>query len=589
MFPLFEPVESTKREALRAYDDLTAALLSRRGISTAEEAEAFLSPSYDTQIGDPMLMKDMKKAVGRITDALTAGERLAVWSDYDCDGIPGGVVLHDFFKKADTNFINYIPHRHEEGFGLNEKGIEKLKADGVSLLITVDCGIADIKAVEFANSLGMDVIITDHHLPTAKKAKGKQKLSQHLPPAFAVIDPKQEGETYPYKDFCGGGLAWKLVCAMLSEGNEFPGRENFKTGWEKWILDMAGLSTIADMVPLTGENRVIARYGLLVMRKSPRLGFQALCRAARVNQKYIAEDDVGFMIAPRVNAASRMGDAMDAFKLFTTSSEVEADELAKKLEGINRSRRAAGAAVTKRVHERLEERKSREEIPAVIVMGDPEWRPGLLGLVANSIAEEYQRPVFLWGREGSNTLKGSCRAGRPDVHLLELMQAAPDTFIEFGGHRASGGFSVQEEAIYFLEAKLNEAYEALSFNDRDEAAYADGELALSQATTQLLTKLEKLAPFGMGNPKPAFVLREVHIKEVSWFGKANEHLRLRLDSNALNFDARPVEAISFYAKRELGSACIDLAAGSTRTILGTLERDQFSRGQPVRVRISAIQ
>ena len=588
MFPLFEPVESTKREALGAYDDLIAALLSRRGISTAEEAEAFLSPSYDTQIGDPMLMKDMKKAVGRITNALTAGERIAVWSDYDCDGIPGGVLLHDFFKKADANFINYIPHRHEEGFGLNEKGIEKLKADGVSLLITVDCGIADIKAVEFANSLGMNVIITDHHLPTTKKVKGRQKLSQHLPPAFVVIDPKQEGETYPYKDFCGGGLAWKLVCAMLSEGNEFPGRENFKAGWEKWVLDMAGLSTIADMVPLTGENRVIARYGLLVMRKSPRLGFQALCKAARVNQKYIAEDDVGFMIAPRVNAASRMGDAMDAFKLFTTSSEVEADELAKKLERINRSRRAAGAAVTKRVHERLEERKSREEIPAVIVMGDPEWRPGLLGLVANSIAEEYQRPVFLWGREGSNTLKGSCRAGRPDVHLLDLMQAAGDAFVQFGGHRASGGFSVQEDAIYHLETKINEAYAGLSFKDRDEASYADSEISLSQATTQLLSRLEKLAPFGMGNPKPAFVLREVHIKEVSWFGKAGEHLRLRLDSSELNLDARNLEAISFYAKRELGSACMELVSGSTRTILGTLERDQFSRGQPVRMRISAI-
>jgi single-stranded-DNA-specific exonuclease len=576
MFPLFEPVEDAKREALREYDDLIAALLSRRGVSTAEEAEAFLSPSYDTHIGDPMLLKDMRKVVERIDDALVNGERIAVWSDYDCDGIPGGVVLHDFFKKAGANFINYIPHRHEEGFGLNEMGLKKLKDDGVSLVITVDCGISDVSAVAYANSIGLEVIITDHHLP------------QELPAAFAIVDPKQEGETYPYKEFCGGGLAWKLVCAMLSAGNEFPGRENFKPGWEKWILDMAGLSTIADMVPLTGENRVIARYGLLVMCKSPRLGFQALCKAARVNQKYISEDDVGFMIGPRVNAASRMGDAMDAFTLFTTDSEVEADELAKKLEATNRSRRASGAAVTKRVHERLEERKLREEIPAVIVMGDPEWRPGLLGLVANSIAEEYQRPVFLWGREGSNTLKGSCRAGRPDVHLLELMQAAPDTFKDFGGHRASGGFSVQEDAIHSLDKKLNDAYASLSFKDRDEAAYADGELSLSQATTQFLYKLEKLAPFGMGNPKPAFVLRNVQITELSWFGKAGEHLRIRLAPDELDFNTRGLEAISFYAKRELGNVCDKLSSGSTATILGTLERDQFSRGQPVRIRISAI-
>jgi single-stranded-DNA-specific exonuclease len=221
-------------------------------------------------------------------------------------------------------------------------------------------------------------------------------------------------------------------------------------------------------------------------------------------------------------------------------------------------------------------------------MGDPEWRPGLLGLVANSIAEEYQRPVFLWGREGSNTLKGSCRAGRPDVHLLELMQAAPDTFKDFGGHRASGGFSVQEDAIHSLDKKLNDAYASLSFKDRDEAAYADGELSLSQATTQFLYKLEKLAPFGMGNPKPAFVLRNVQITELSWFGKAGEHLRIRLAPDELDFNTRGLEAISFYAKRELGNVCDKLSSGSTATILGTLERDQFSRGQPVRIRISAI-
>lgn len=576
MVPLFEPLDEHVRSELSAYDDFTAALLSRRGVTTAEEAEAFLSPSYDSHIGDPLLLKDMEKAAKKVAEAINTQSKIAVWSDYDCDGIPGGVVLHDFLKKAGANFTNYIPHRHEEGFGLNEKGLQKLADEGAQLVITVDCGISDVDAVAFANSIGLEVIITDHHLP-----------GPELPAAFAIIDPKQEGETYPFRDFCGGGLAWKLVCGVLAVG--FNGREEIKEGWEKWLLDMAGLSTIADMVSLTGENRVLAHYGLMVMRKTPRIGFQKLCKAARVNQKYLTEDDVSFMLAPRVNAASRMGDAMDAFRLFTTSDEVEAEELAKKLEGINRSRRAAGAAVTKRVHERLAERKENgEAVPDVIVMGDPEWRPGLLGLVSNSIAEEYQRPVFLWGREGNNVLKGSCRAGRPDVHLLELMQATTDTFVEFGGHRASGGFSIRDDAIYFLEERLNAVFKSLSFNAVDGAAYADSALTIEQATPRLLKRIEMLAPFGMGNPKPTFVLRNVEVVQISWFGKSGEHLRLRLRSNGLSFETDSIEAISFYAKRELGNVCSQLKQNMHPTLLATLERDQFSKGQPVRLRIVSI-
>jgi single-stranded-DNA-specific exonuclease len=581
MFSLHGPLDSSLREALSKYDDLTASLLARRGVTTVEEAEAFLSPSYDAHIGDPLQIKDMEKAAKRLAHAIEIREKIAVWSDYDCDGIPGGVILHDFLKKAGANFVNYIPHRHEEGFGVNEDGLEKLKKDGASLVVTVDCGISDVEAIVFANSIGLDVIVTDHHIPS-RTADDKE----NLPPAYAVVDPKQESETYAYREFCGAGLAWKLVCATLAVG--FKGREEINEGWEKWLLDMAGLATIADMVPLTGENRVIAKYGLFVMRKSPRIGLQKLCKAARVNQRFITEDDVGFMLAPRVNAASRMGDAIDAFRLFTTADEIEADALAKKLEAINRSRRALSGSVTKQVHERLAERKEQGAVPDVIVMGDPDWRPGLLGLVANGIAEEYQRPVFLWGREGSKILKGSCRAGRPDVHLLQLMQAVEDTFVEFGGHRASGGFSVQEDAIFFLEERLNAAYASLSFAEGLEEECADSELAVHEATKQFLSKLEQLAPFGMGNPKPIFVLRNVMLSQVLWFGKSNEHLRLRLKPEELSFDADTLEAISFYAKRELGAVCESLKEGTVASLLATLERDQFSRGQPVRLRIVQV-
>lgn len=570
-----EPIEKSLRDELIEYDDLTASLLARRGIKSREDASAFLSPSYDAHIGDPLTILNMPKAAKRITNALASGERITVWSDYDCDGIPGGVILHDFLKKAGANFTNYIPHRHLEGYGMNITGIEQLAKEGTTLIITVDSGITDVEPVKRANELGIDVIITDHHLPQNEAEGG-------LPPAFAVLDPKQEGETYPFREFCGAGMAWKLVCAVLATG--FPGRENIPQGWEKWLLDMAGLATIADMVPLTGENRVIAKYGLMVMRKSPRIGLQKLLKNARVNQQYITEDDVGFMIAPRVNAASRMGNPRDAFELFTTEDESRADALAKELEKINRSRRAVAGAITKAVHERLAERKLEGELGPVIAMGDPDWRPGLLGLVANTIAEEYERPVFLWGREGGMSLKGSCRAGRPGVSVVDLMAGANDIFAGFGGHRASGGFTVLDDQVFFLEERLAQSYEKLPESKVGEDARADAELSAHEATGDLLSRLSKLAPFGMGNEKPVFAFRQVSLSRVSWFGKAEEHLKLSITSDG--FDA--LEAISFYAKRELGPRAKSLEAGNQVNILASLERDQFTRGRPVRLRLVSV-
>jgi single-stranded-DNA-specific exonuclease len=574
MFALFDPIDPDTRDALKAYDDYTAALLARRGITTHEDAQAFLSPSYDAHIGDPLQILNMEKAARRIAAAIDSKERITVWSDYDCDGIPGGVVLHDFLKKVGANFTNYIPHRHLEGYGLNIDGIEKLAKEGTTLIVTVDSGITDVAEVARAQELGIDVIVTDHHLP-----------QEVLPPAFAVVDPKQEGETYHFRDFCGGGLAWKLSCAILAVG--FQGRENITPGWEKWLLDMAALSTIADMVPLTGENRVIAKYGLMVMRKSPRIGLQKLCSVARVTQRFITEDDVGFMIAPRVNAASRMGNPRDAFELFTTTDEARADELAKELEKINRSRRAQGAAITRAAHERLEAKKEVGELPPVIAMGDPDWRPGLLGLVANSLAEEYGRPVFLWGREGGTTAKGSCRAGG-GVSVVALMQAAPGVFEDFGGHRASGGFTVKDDQVFEFEERLCEALATLP-PDATAASpiYADREISTGDILAQQLSKTDAFAPFGMENPKPAFLLRNAKLISVGWFGKGEEHLKLTLMRDD-PFEDTSLSAIAFYARRDLGKSLENLSERTHVTVVAHLERDTFTKGQPIRLRIIAL-
>ncbi len=573
MFTLHDPIDASVRNELEEYDDLTASLLVRRGISTREGAAEFLRPDYTQHIHDPFLMLDMAKSASRVAEALNNNERITVWSDYDCDGIPGGVLFHDFLKKAGANFTNYIPHRHIEGYGVNVAGIEKLADEGTTLVITVDSGITDVEAVARAQELGIDVIVTDHHLP-----------QETLPPAFAILNPNaRPEETYPYTSLCGSGVAWKLVCAVLSHG--FVGRDQIPQGWEKWLLDMVGLATIADMVPLTGENRVLASYGLLVMRKSPRIGLQKLCAVARVTQRFVTEEDVGFMIAPRVNAASRMGDPRDAFQLLTTVDENEASELAKKLESVNRSRKAVAGATTKAVHIRIEQMKEAGPLPRVIVMGDPDWRPGLLGLVANGIADEYERPVFLWGREGNEGLKGSCRGGPGKVHVVELMQACDDdTFLGFGGHQAAGGFSVAPEAIFQLSEKLNAGLERLDHRTSVNESNADVLLSPDEVTIDVLKRFDALAPFGMQNPKPTIGLTNVRIERLAWFGKSSEHLRLHIARNT----GVPLEAIAFFARRDLGKALDSLAAGSVVHLLAHIERDQFSRGQPARLRLLEI-
>lgn len=568
MFPLHDPLAEALREELSAYDDLTASLLARRGILTKEDAERFLNPSYDEHLHDPLLMTDMRKAAERFAAAIASGEKITVWSDYDCDGIPGGVLLHDFLKKAGARFDNYIPHRHLEGYGVNESGIEKLAARGTTLVVTVDSGITDVAAIARANELGLDVIVTDHHLP-----------GEALPDAFAVVNPNaREGEPYPFKGLCGSGVAWKLACATLAVAPAL--RERVPEGWEKWLLDMVGLATIADLVPLTGENRVLASYGLRVMRKSPRIGLQKLLRAARAEQRTLTEDDVGFMVAPRVNAASRMGSAEDAFRLFTTDSEDEADALAKSLEAANRKRKAEAGAITRAVHARL---KERSDMPNVIAMGDPEWRPALLGLVANTIADEYERPVFLWGREGSGALKGSVRSG--PVHALELMRAAENVFEEFGGHAAAGGFTVRETEVFFLEERLGKALAKISEGAAGSGieARADATITAEEASEELLRKLERLAPFGMENPKPVFLFRETNVRGVSRFGKGEEHLKVRFDSPRGGIDG-----IAFFAKGALARTAGLLTPGTKANALAHLERDAFSRGTPVRLRLLDI-
>lgn len=556
-------IEDTVRDKLRNYPELLQELLIARDIKIPEDAEAFLNPDYDLHVHDPFLMKDMNRAVDRVLAAIRKEEHIVIYSDYDCDGIPGGVLLHDFFKLIGyENFSNYIPHRHEEGYGLNVASMDVLKERDAQLIVTVDSGITDTEPVARANELGMDVIVTDHHLPGSE-----------LPPAYAVLNPKQDGDTYPEPMLCGTGVAYKLAQGILARN-----RFGVKEGKEKWLLDLVGLATIADMVPLRGENRVFAYYGLQVMRKSPRPGLQKMCRKMRVDQRHLTEDDIGFMIAPRINAASRMDEPMEAFTLLATRDESEADVQAEHLNKINDQRKGVVASMVREIKKRLHERGEMRE---VIVLGDPRWKPALLGLAANSLVEEYNRPVFIWGREGNDLLKGSCRSDG-SVDVVALMNEAKDALEQGGGHAFAGGFSVLHEKIHQLEDVLVAAYEKIKgAANMENALVIDRRLTLDDVTWETYKTIEQLAPFGEGNPKPLFLFPAISIVESKLFGKDKTHLELAFE----NSSGKKIVAINFF---DTSHKKIEFTAGKEINLVATLEKSMFKRYPELRLRIVDI-
>jgi len=561
--PLMTDLE---KNSLGVYPNLLTHLLFYRGIKDRESAESFLNPNYDTQTHDPFLLKDVEKTAERIIKAIKENEKVVIYSDYDTDGIPAGVALHDFFKKTGfKNFTNYIPHRHDEGFGLNEDAIKQFIKEKVNLLITIDCGINDIEHVKLAQENGIDMVITDHHLP-----------GPVLPPAFAIVNPKQYGCQYPEKMLCGAGVVYKVIQAILLKD-----RFGIKEGWEKWLLDMVGIATLSDMVPLTGENRVFAYYGLAVLRKSPRKGLTRLLYKLKVNQKYLTEEDIGFTIGPRINAASRMGVPMDAFLLLSTDNEDDARRLADHLDHINNERKGTVASLVKEVKKHIHERYG-EKSERVIVIGNPDWKPSLLGLAANTCAEEFAVPVFLWGRDGDNIIKGSCRAAGT-VNLVELMREIPEgTLLQFGGHAESGGFAVNNQEIHFLEEKLNTVFLKIKGEKREVIDYVDIELSLDDVNYDTYRQIEKMGPFGTGNPKPLFIFKNISIFEVKTFGKENNHLKLIFKKTT----EESLSAIGFFIDTSMFEKKI--SKGETISLVATMEKSLFGGRVELRLRIVDI-
>lgn len=547
--------------------DFIKMLLEKRGITDPAAIEAFLKPDYERHTHPPKLLEGMNRAVARVFAAIRGNERIAIYADFDCDGIPGAAVLSDFFAKIEYGNVEiYIPHRDREGYGFHEEAIKELAERGVALIITVDVGTTAHEAVKYAKKLGVDVIVTDHH-----------EILGELPEAIAVLNPK--GGKYPFRDLCGAAVAFKLVQALLAEGRRHsaPHFHDIPTGWEKWLLDLVGIATVADMVPLTGENRVLAHFGLAVLRKSPRPGIVALCNRLRLRQSELTEDDVGFSFAPRINAASRMDNPDLALQLLVTKDANEAERLAANLDQLNTSRKGIVGGVVREVKRRVRERFRADE--RVVVLGDTDWKPALLGLAANSIVEERGGVVCLWGRDAKGNLKGSCRSDG-SISVVEMFSAADEAFLEFGGHNAAGGFSVSHERVHTLQEDLVLAAKDLWKNaDASvEVSASDARAALSEVTPHLFEEVSSLAPFGMGNLKPVFLVTGATVSAVRTFGRAKNHVEVLLSCARTGASAR---AFDFFKTAE--SFTHAPQAGNNVNLLATIEKDSYRGGLALRI------
>ncbi|HEX7316700.1 MAG TPA: single-stranded-DNA-specific exonuclease RecJ [Pyrinomonadaceae bacterium] len=473
--------------------EIVAGVLAARGVERGEDARALLSPSLE-QLHDPYLMLGMREAVARVLRAVDAGEPILVYGDYDVDGTTGTVVLRRAlgFLGAKTGF--HVPHRFTEGYGIRRDVLEKAKEDGYKLVISVDCGIRAFEPLEWARDNGLDVIITDHHLPDEDEG---------APPAYAVLNPNQRGCPYPDKNLAGVGVAFKLAHALFRER----GRENLVPGF----LKVVAIGTVADVAQLTGENRAIVALGLAGLHQAKNPGLRALMEVAGCGDgSGMRAFDIGFRLGPRINAAGRMDAARAVVELFESKNYDEARAIAEHLDARNRERRDVQQQVTERAIAELE-LTGQEETAVVVVAGDG-WHRGVIGLAASKIAERLQRPAVVISLDEDGTGHGSARSGE-GFHMLDALTACADILEAFGGHAHAAGLGVRRENVAELRRRLNEhaARVMREGDDGQPSLEYDLELPADALSLDLCTELEALEPFGAGWPKPLFVTKNLRV------------------------------------------------------------------------------
>lgn len=546
----------TLRESL-GISPVVADILAQRGFRQPEEAIEFLRPTL-LNLSSPFCFHDMLRTIDRLTLALKQKEKVLVYGDYDVDGVTSTTLLYKVLSDLGFQAVTYIPHRQDEGYGLHSEAIERAAKAGVSVLITVDCGVTAVSEVRLARTLGIDVIITDHH-----------EAPEMLPEAFAILNPKVADSGYPFRDLAGVGVAFKLAQALLqSLGNNEVGIHS-----EIELLDLVALGTIADLVPLIGENRIFVHHGLRQMKETRHAGLGALLEECGLRNKPLKAGQIGFMVAPRINAAGRMDSARAGLELLLTEDPERASELSRQLTHENQLRQETEKEILAEAISLVE----KGPIPRVIVLSSNHWHHGVIGIVASRIVERYYRPVFIIAEEGEEA-KGSAR-GISGYPVLDQLSTQAHLLTKFGGHKAAAGFSLRTENIERFRTGLNE--HALAFKETlfQEELKIDRHVSLDTVTGELLHELEQMAPFGFGNPGPILACKGIPVHSVSAVGKERSHIKFRFGSQGEQ------EGIAF----RLGERLNELNGETRLDAAFSLDWNTFRGPEDVQLMIKDIQ
>ncbi len=497
--------------ASSGFPPLIAQLLYNRGISQPAQLQAFISGDKRLA-GDPSQLPDIEPAIARIYRALLSGETIAIYGDFDADGITGTAILVQGLTRLGGKTVPYIPHRLTEGYGLNVTALENLQKQGVSLVITVDCGITALNEVERANRLGLDIVITDHHATPPE-----------MPPAVATINPKRADSSYAFSELTGAGVALKLLQALfLNLGKEEQPDE---------LMDLAAIGTVADMAPLSGENRYLVKEGLKLMNTTPRLGIGEIISQAGLTPGNLSAESISWTIAPRLNAAGRLAHAMTSYKLLMTESPQEARDLAIWLEEKNTERQK----LTTKVLATAREQVVAQGITPLLVAADKDYPLGIAGLIAGRLAEEFYRPAIVV-RTGETVSSGSGRS-IPEFNIIEALTQCRELFSHFGGHSQAAGFTLPTENLPQLRENLTRlATEQLADADLRPRLDIDAEVTLPDLSGDTFNTMQQLAPFGRGNPSPTFLSHRVEVINCRTMGNGAEHLRLKLRQGGTVWD-----------------------------------------------------
>ena len=535
-------------------NDLLATILVNRGITSEEKIRQFLEPTRQ-DFYNPYLMKDMEIAVERIVKAIENQEKVIIYGDYDVDGITSTTVLKKFLKDLGLEVSYYIPNRLNEGYGLNNKAIEKIVNEGYSLMITVDCGISAIEEIDYANSLGLETIVTDHHEP-----------GEVLPKALAVVDNKRKDSTYPFRDLAGVGVAFKLTQAL---GMKLELKEE---AYLKY-LDIVCVGTISDIVPLVDENRVITKLGLLLVRQTKNMGLKSIINSSGYNK--IDSNTISFGVAPRINACGRMGKAEEALELLLSTDIYEVNELTKKLNEHNRERQEIEKSIYESAVEKIE--KNHLDENRTIVVGGEDWHHGVIGIVSSKITDMYFKPSILLSFEENGTGKGSGRS-IPGFDLHQALTKCQDTLEKFGGHSMAVGVTIKKENL----EKFREEFEKVAAEEKTEDIVpilnVDSKIDLNSVDKDVIESLKALEPFGEANKMPIFAFKNLRIDSIRALSEG-KHLKLTLKEDNII-----INAIGF----NMGELAEEYRIGDKIDVAGVLEINTFNGVDNLQINIKDV-